>query len=122
MPFTNHTEATKQQIRESLRRYYAIQRGELEIVEQPSIPDLKQEFQHTWVDLRVRLLGLCAVAEKTFEEIMSSPNVSARLVEVLNMTADGIARELGARNFKQQVEVSGQLDPVAVHASLLQKL
>jgi len=110
-----HDSATVEKIRQQAIRREAQKRGELIVVEEPSPADLQKEFKHTWADLEVRLKKLCDVAEKCYIEIMASSSVPPRLVEVLNQTADGIAKEVGARQQKSQVELSGSVQSQVVY-------
>lgn len=103
-------------IRKKALEREALKRSKLPlIVEDPSPEDIQTIFKHTFADKVVRMQRMCDVAEKTYQEIMDSPKVPARLVEVLNQTLDGLAKEVGARTNKQSVEHTGSVDTTNVH-------
>jgi len=123
MHVIQHSDEAKQKIRERALLRESIKRGEVELPPVPDPVELSALLEHIpWANVIYRVEHLNAVAEKTYQEIMSTPKVSPRLVEVLNQTAEGIAKETGGRQVKSQVEVSGNIDVLSVQASLIQKL
>ena len=128
MPTAGFTKSdlARQSHREAALKLNAERRGEVytppAIIEQPSLEELRVKYQHTFADRDYRIGKLNEVLTKMHGEIMVSRQTPARLVEVYLQACDGMAKEMGDRQVKSQVELSGQVDFVTVQEQLLQKL